>query len=311
MYDRTNAQVTIACDRGSLLIAGDEVSFASKSRIAPNHTFAGRLHGLNSALNSLVYHPEKDFNGVVLLTVTANDMGHYDSFKSTAMETIQVLQIFVRPVLDSVSVNMQHRQFTVLALTPRPLSIHLTGVDDPRETLLLDASCASGDLVYSGHEIVFKRGASASAISFVGTISDVSKALRRTEYVSRDSRKSTDFISLVVRTSAGRRVPLVFGASSEPLEGIEVIIEERYMPPELKVARGGLLVALGSSSVLDVTFLFDSAVSDMPCSLRVHATDDVELLLDEDVVWDETEVKVQFSNKTDLAAHLTCGQVPT
>ena len=84
-------RVTLSVSQGTLTLASTaQISIVSGSNNSSSVTFTGTLTAVNSAVNGLQYLPNADTNGLVSLSITANDQGNSPGPARSSSQNIDI-----------------------------------------------------------------------------------------------------------------------------------------------------------------------------------------------------------------------------
>lgn len=231
-------QVNVSCILGELYLFGDEISFSSISNegFSSFHTFIGRLNGINNALQTLKFRPPHNFFGIVDVTLSVSDLGHYAEKNNDPLVTVQSVSVLIMPVMDAVFV-VTSRELSTLAHTSMSFdAVTLRSVDDAREVMKLAINCSTCELSYTGDDLVISRE-SSSSIVYIGTVETLSLALSSTWFLSHNSIGGIEPISFSLSSLQNDQIVPFINEHNQTINKLDIVVNTLLITPTLLLTR--------------------------------------------------------------------------
>nr|MBW4583407.1 tandem-95 repeat protein [Tildeniella nuda ZEHNDER 1965/U140] len=176
-----------------------------------NLTIAGTLALINTALSSLSYQSNKDFNGSDLVSISVNDNGNTGN--GVALSDTKSLVVTVTPVNDAPVLTVPAAQVvnenTLLQVT----GISITDVDAGSGAIAVSLSATNGKLslgTTAGLSFTSGNGSPSGSLIFSGTLAAINSALSTLVYKGNANFNGADAISINVNDNGnvGFGIPL-------------------------------------------------------------------------------------------------------
>ncbi|PSB23629.1 Ig-like domain-containing protein [Stenomitos frigidus] len=199
-----NGVLSLGATAGLTFVTGT----GSKDR---NLTITGTLALINTALSSLSYQSNKDFNGSDLVSISVNDNGNTGN--GVPLSDTKSLLVTVTPVNDApvltVPVAQAVNENTLLQVT----GISIADVDAGSGAIAVSLSATSGKLslgTTTGLSFTSGSGSPSASLIFSGTLAAINSALSTLMYEGNTNFTGADFISINVNDNGntGFGIPL-------------------------------------------------------------------------------------------------------
>ena len=310
--------ITVSVNLGSLSLQGDEILWISQNGgligdFAPSHSFSGQPEGINKALHYLQYSPPPNYNGFVELSVTVEDMGHYDgTLDPQILTTTGTMILSVLAVPDPVFISSRCDNVSVPAHSALLLDfLTLSSEDSPIMSYIMSISCTYCSLhltnVGSESQPLTISRVSSSSLSGVGNLEHLMILLKYIEYSCDLSRGITDLLVLSFTDEAGSEVSAM-DTSDQALLGIPVHVTPFIPSPSFGVSGIPISSALPVSVASAVSFTHDPVLIGSRCTLAITSTAPI-LLTVETSYFDPHHVRISDSNATAVSLELSCDQI--
>ena len=186
----TSGRFTLAQTTGLTFTTGDGTSDASM-------VFTGTLANVNSALATVNYLGNANFNGSDTLTITVDDRGNTGS--GGAKTDSKTVAITVSAVNDAPVLAVPEAQATTEDTVKAITGISVVDVDAAAGTVKITVSVATGKLTLAqttGLTFTTGDGTSDASMVFTGTLANVNSALATVNYVGNANFNGSDTLTI-------------------------------------------------------------------------------------------------------------------
>lgn len=222
----TDADVGTGTLTVSLAVANGVISLGSAAGVTiatgsgnrdKNLVFSGSLGAINTALASLVYQGDKDFNGTDRITIDVSDNGNTGN--GVALSDTKVLAINVAPVNDAPFIVAPTRVSANENADLRIRGLSVSDVDLGLDTLTVSLTVTNGVLSLGstqGISFLSGDGSQDSTLIVSGSLEAINTALDSLIYRGNTNFNGSDTISVTVSDNGG-------GGSGLPLSNTQTI----------------------------------------------------------------------------------------
>ncbi|WP_206754533.1 cadherin-like domain-containing protein [Leptolyngbya sp. FACHB-36] len=172
--------------------------------VTGNGTNTVILQGAQGRISTILnggikYDPDKDFNGLDVLTVRADDQGSSGD-DGQQQFTLKTIDIAVRAINDSPTLRLMSSTTTVREDEVLNLAFLTTDVDAGDSFVKATLVATNGTLTVASSNIGFLDGTSngGRTVTFTGTIADITNALSSVDYQGVRNYNGTDTISVTI-----------------------------------------------------------------------------------------------------------------
>jgi large repetitive protein len=199
-FDSTNNSVTLTVTKGKLNLTPGTASISGGSNNSTTITLTGSLAAINTAIATLTYTGDTDFNGSDNLKVTFNDAGNLGT--GGAQTVIRNIPIAVTPVNDAPTLAAPSATLAISDGNPIAFSgANLISIDDAKDlgsngngldTFTVVVNALNGAAPYGSIQAATGSGAeitgdNSSSVTISGTKAQVNAALNGLSYTPADS----------------------------------------------------------------------------------------------------------------------------
>ncbi|MBF0272768.1 MAG: tandem-95 repeat protein [Magnetococcales bacterium] len=196
--DTATMQATLTATNGTLtLTTGSGVTVASGADSSSSMVITGTLTQLNTALSTLTYQGNTDYNGAETITVTVSDQGNTGTggaLTATATLSFTITAVNDTPVITQPTLSVN--EDTALVIT----GLSVSDPDAGTGTLQATLGVTNGTLTLaSGSGVTLTSGADASAsLVITGTLTQLNAALSGMTYQGTLNYNGTDTLTLTI-----------------------------------------------------------------------------------------------------------------